>query len=102
MRMITRTLAGAALAIGLGLSVPVGPVSPPSQGSVPLLSLGVSQAEAQTYRAHTRRVARRTARRTSARQSHISTLPGGCVLRGVYHYCGGGYYQPEVQGGATG
>lgn len=44
-----------------------------------------------------RRVARRTARRTAYRTS----LPGGCVRRNAYWYCGGVYYQPVVQNGAT-
>ncbi|MGF1445613.1 MAG: hypothetical protein ACFBRM_05370 [Pikeienuella sp.] len=64
------------------------------------LSLG-SQAEASPYRRSVRRTARRTARRTTARQNYIRSLPGGCALRGAYHYCGGVYYQPVVQGGAT-
>lgn len=65
----------------------------------------LATAEAQTYRAQNRRVARRTARRTSRRVSHrqnyYNSLPGGCVLRSGYHYCGGVYYQPFVQGGRT-
>lgn len=62
-------------------------------------------AQAQTYRAEDRRVARRTARRTSrrvtARNDYLRTLPGGCARRGAYYYCGGVYYQPIVQDGAT-
>ena len=46
-------------------------------------------------------VSRRTARRTVRRQAYIHSLPGGCPLRGAYYYCGGVYYQPVVQNGAT-
>ncbi len=104
MRIIKWTVAGAALAIGLGLSVTVTPVTPMSDTSrigVPGLSIGVQQAEAQTVRAHSRRVSRRTARRTTRRQSYIRSLPGGCAWRAPYHYCGGVYYQPVVQSGST-
>ncbi|MEO0624887.1 MAG: hypothetical protein AAFU49_21750 [Pseudomonadota bacterium] len=75
-----------------------------SLGSATLPSVAVTFATpvaAQTIRAQSRRVARRTARRTTRRQSYIRSLPAGCALRGAYHYCGGVYYQPVVQDGAT-
>ncbi len=45
----------------------------------------------------TRRVARRTTRRVIRRH----TLPGSCVWRAPYHYCGGVYYEPVVESGTT-
>lgn len=66
---------------------------------------GIATAEAGQRLRQSRRVARRTARRTSRRvnrrQNHLDALPGGCVLRAGYQYCGGVYYQPLVQGGRT-
>jgi hypothetical protein len=31
----------------------------------------------------------------------LTVLPAGCAWRAPYHYCGGVYYQPVVEGGAT-
>jgi len=66
---------------------------------------GIAMAEAGPRLRQNRRVARRTARRTSRRvnrrQNYYNALPGGCVLRAGYHYCGGVYYEPIVQGGQT-
>ncbi len=65
------------------------------------ISLGVSEAEAAP-RHQARRVSRRTARRTTRRTVYRHTvLPVGCPLVGVYYYCGGVYYQPMVESGAT-
>jgi hypothetical protein len=64
----------------------------------PRISLGVSEAEALPRH----RVARRTARRTSRRVARRhAVLPVGCPLVGLYHYCGGVYYQPVVESGKT-
>lgn len=65
------------------------------------VTLSMSQAEAQRARRSVRRTARRTARRTSARMNYRQSLPGGCVRRRAYYYCGGLYYEPVVQGGQT-
>ena len=46
---------------------------------------------------HARRVVRRTTRRVIRRNS----LPYSCAWRAPYHYCGGVYYQPFVESGAT-
>jgi hypothetical protein len=66
---------------------------------------GIATAEAGPRLRQNRRVARRTARRTTRRvnrrQDYYNALPGGCVLRAGYHYCGGVYYEPLVQGGRT-
>jgi hypothetical protein len=71
----------------------------------PRVSLGVSQAEAQyVYRGRgmARRSVRRTSRRTSRRVARRhAVLPAGCPLAGLYHYCGGVYYQPVVESGKT-
>ena len=49
-----------------------------------------------------RRTARRTARRTTRRTvRRLTVLPAGCAWRAPYHYCGGVYYQPVVEGGTT-
>jgi hypothetical protein len=74
-------------------------------GGTATLVPGIATAEAGPRLRQNRRVARRTARRTARRvnrrQNHYNALPGGCVLRAGYHYCGGVYYQPLVQGGRT-
>lgn len=41
------------------------------------------------------------ARRTTRRVVRRATLPGGCVWRSPYHYCGGIYYRPIVENGTT-
>ena len=49
-----------------------------------------------------RHAARRTVRRTTRRTvSRLTVLPAGCAWRAPYHYCGGVYYQPVVEGGTT-
>ena len=49
-----------------------------------------------------RHAARRTARRTTRRTvRRLTVLPAGCAWRAPYHYCGGVYYQPVVEGGTT-
>ncbi|GMG81555.1 hypothetical protein LNKW23_07680 [Paralimibaculum aggregatum] len=93
--------AGFALALGLGLTPMVGTSGSAGHGAPALIGFGAAPAAAQTVRAVSRRTARRTSRRTSRRQAYIHSLPGGCVLRGGYHYCGGVYYRPVVQNGAT-
>jgi hypothetical protein len=71
----------------------------PTGDQGPGISLGMSQAEAAPYH---RRVARRTSRRTSRRVARRhAVLPVGCPLVGLYHYCGGVYYQPVVESGKT-
>lgn len=94
--LVKTCLIAAAVAIGWG-----GTVALPTNGNntgVPVV--GVASAVAQV-RGEVRRTARRTARRTTRRQNYYNALPGGCVRRGAYYYCGGVYYQPIVQNGAT-
>lgn len=90
-----------AVACGLFVNVHVDPDIAAGAG----ISVSAPHAQAQSIRAEDRRVARRTARRTSrrtaARQDYLRALPGGCVRRNAYYYCGGVYYQPIVQDGAT-
>ncbi|MEM6677932.1 MAG: hypothetical protein AAF675_08675 [Pseudomonadota bacterium] len=96
--LLATAILAAAFTLGMGLRPEV--AVEPATGALSL-SVATQGAEAQTYRAQSRRVARRTARRTSRRQDYIRSLPAGCVLRGAYHYCGGVYYQPVVQSGTT-
>ena len=69
------------------------------------VSLAVPSAEARVGRPATplsvAGVARRTTRRTVRRVNYYSVLPAGCGWRAPYHYCGGIYYEPVVQGGQT-
>lgn len=91
-------IAAAGLAVAIGSSVEVG-VARHEVAGVTLLAPVIKAEGAMALPA--RRVARRTARRTTARMNYVAALPGGCVLRGLYHYCGGVYYQPVQQDGAT-
>jgi hypothetical protein len=88
-------------AIGLGASIDVDDPQRIAEGLWKAPSVGVTAAEARPARRVARRTARRTTRRTSARINYYASLPAGCVLHGAYHYCGGVYYQPVVQDGAT-
>ena len=97
-KFITTAALAAAFVVGLGMHPKV---ESPSDASTTSLTITHQTAEAQNYRAQSRRVSRRTARRTTRRHSYIRSLPAGCVLRGAYHYCGGVYYQPVVESGAT-
>ena len=97
-KILTTGSFAAAFVVGLGFHPAID--TAPETGTVSL-TLAHETAEAQNYRAQSRRVSRRTARRTSRRQAYLRSLPAGCVLRGAYHYCGGVYYQPVVQSGAT-
>ena len=69
------------------------------------VTLAIPAAEARVGRPATplsvAGVTRRTTRRTVARISYYSALPAGCYWRAPYHYCGGIYYEPVVQGGQT-
>ncbi len=69
------------------------------------VTLAVPSAEARVLRPATplsvAGVARRTTRRTVRRINYYSVLPAGCAWRAPYHYCGGIYYEPVVQGGQT-
>ena len=93
---ITLILIGCAL--GFSGSIDVNRASSPSGFTNPF-ELTTSKAYAAGGRAlrTTRRVARRTTRRVIRRH----TLPGGCVWRAPYHYCGGVYYEPVVESGTT-
>ena len=83
----------AALAVGLfNGSVNVGKF-----GTDTGLSIVTNSAYAAPRHA-ARRTARRTTRRTVRR---LTVLPAGCAWRAPYHYCGGVYYQPVVEGGTT-
>ena len=50
---------------------------------------------------HARRTTRRVVRRTTWRVTRRNSLPYSCAWRAPYHYCGGVYYQPIVESGAT-
>lgn len=104
LKFVALTLMGCAL--GFAASVDVGKVSGPSEFALPFtlaVTLKISEAYARGRRGvrHTRRVARRTARRTTRRFTRRHALPRGCRWRAPYHYCGGVYYQPVVEGGTT-
>jgi len=93
-----------AAAIGLVLGFTASPsVHRSGDGTVSSMSLdlAVSPAAADTYHGVARRTARRTSRRTTRRVARRTSLPGGCIWRAPYHYCGGVYYQPIVEGGQT-
>lgn len=63
---------------------------------------GAAPAQAGPRHREARRVARRTSRRTTRRTvRRLTVLPAGCAWRAPYHYCGGVYYQPVVEGGTT-
>ncbi len=94
-----KSLAGAA-ALAFGLCATLSPIpAPDGSGSAGLLHF--SSATAQQPIPQDRRVSRRTARRTTNRNTYYNALPAGCVRRNAYWYCGGVYYQPVVQNGAT-
>ncbi len=69
------------------------------RGVTEAIELTISKAYAG--RRHARRTTRRVARRTTRRVIRRHSLAHGCVWRAPYHYCGGVYYQPIVESGAT-
>jgi len=69
------------------------------RGVTEVIELTISKAYAA--RRHARRTTRRVARRTTRRVIRRHTLSAGCLWRAPYHYCGGVYYQPIVESGAT-
>lgn len=74
-------------------------------GSVNMVKFGTGAAlfiVTDSAYAAPRHAARRTARRTTRRAvRRLTHLPAGCYWRAPYHYCGGVYYQPVVEGGTT-
>jgi hypothetical protein len=84
-------------AVALAVGVFSGPVHIGNFGIGNGLSIATDSAYAAPRHA-ARRTARRTTRRTVRR---LTVLPAGCVWRAPYHYCGGVYYQPVVEGGTT-
>lgn len=74
-------------------------------GSVHMVKFGTGAALSivtDSAYAAPRHAARRTARRTTRRTvRRLTRLPAGCYWRAPYHYCGGVYYQPVVEGGTT-
>ncbi len=74
-------------------------------GSVNMVKFGTGAALSivtDSAYAAPRHAARRTARRTTRRTvGRLTRLPAGCYWRAPYHYCGGVYYQPVVEGGTT-
>ncbi len=96
LKFVTLALIGCAL--GFAGNMDVNKISGPS-GSTKTFEVTVSKAYAG--RRHARRTKRRVARRTTRRFVRRATLPGRCVWRAPYHYCGGVYYQPIVESGAT-
>ena len=71
-----------------------------TRGVTEAIELTISKAYAGR-RGHGHRTARRVARRTTRRIIRRHSLAHGCVWRAPYHYCGGVYYQPIVESGAT-
>ena len=84
-----------AVALAVGLSA--GSINVSKIGTGAALSVLTDSAYAAPRHA-ARRTARRTTRRTVRR---LTVLPAGCAWRAPYHYCGGVYYQPVVEGGTT-
>lgn len=97
--MITKALS-ILTGLSLGLFVSISIDGSEATDKAVLLSPSKAFAQARPVAA-TRGTARRTARRTTRRVVRRNTLPAGCVRRGAYYYCGGVYYQPVVEGGAT-
>jgi hypothetical protein len=97
-----KLLIGASTVIGCALvfagSMDFNRVSSP-RGVTEAIELTISKAYAG--RRHARRTTRRVARRTTRRVIRRHSLAHGCVWRAPYHYCGGVYYQPIVESGAT-
>jgi hypothetical protein len=97
-----KLLIGASTVIGCALvfagSMDFNRVSGP-RGVTEAIELTISKAYAG--RRHARRTTRRVARRTTHRVIRRHSLAHGCVWRAPYHYCGGVYYQPIVESGAT-
>ncbi len=91
-----RIIIAAAVVFSVGFLGEVRVENAGSQG--PLVSFGVSKAEAGPARRTARRTSRRTTRRVVRRHS---VLPHGCPLAGAYYYCGGVYYQPVIESGTT-
>ena len=84
-------------AVALAVGVFTGSVNVGKFGTGSALSIVTDSAYAAPRHA-ARRTARRTTRRTVRR---LTVLPAGCAWRAPYHYCGGVYYQPVVEGGTT-
>ena len=102
-KLVALTLIGCAL--GLFGSIDRNRVSSVS-GNTMSLEVSISKAYAARRgrghrRAHARRTTRRVARRTTRRVVRRAVLPGGCLWRAPYHYCGGIYYRPIVESGTT-
>ena len=99
---MTRLSIGALAFIGWALvfavSVDFKRVSGPSGFT---MAFEVTVSKAYAGRGHYRRTTRRVARRTTRRVIRRHSLPYGCAWRAPYHYCGGVYYQPIVEGGTT-
>ncbi len=96
MRFLTLLLIGGEF--GLAGSIDLNSVLGP-RGVTEAIELTTSKAYAA--RKHKRRATRRVARRTTRRVIRRHTLAAGCLWRAPYHYCGGVYYQPIVESGAT-
>ncbi len=96
MRFVTLLLIGGAFGFvgSIDLNRVLGP-----RGVTEAIELTTSKAYAA--RRHARRTTRRVARRTTRRVIRRHTLSAGCRWRAPYHYCGGVYYQPIVESGAT-
>ena len=87
--------------VGFGIGLLVDARTETTDQTSMYVLLGIAEAAAAP-RHHVRRVSRRTARRTTRRTVYRhSVLPVGCPLVGAYYYCGGMYYQPVVESGAT-
>ena len=97
MRLISNYL-GAAL-IAAAVAMPVNIEVNQVQSGPPILLIEFSKANAQP-RGAVRRTARRTGRRTARRVARRTSI-AGCSPYRAYYNCGGVYYRPVVEGGAT-
>ncbi len=93
--MRIRILFAAVIGISAGMTGQVG-LNIQSSSISTVIELGVSEALARPAR----RVARRTARRTTHRVNRRQSI-AGCSPYNAYYNCGGVYYRPIVESGAT-
>ncbi len=93
--MRIKILFAAVIGISAGMTGQVGP-NLQSDSISTVIELGVSEAIARPARRTARRTSRRTSRRVSRRHSIA-----GCSRYNAYYNCGGVYYRPVVESGAT-
>lgn len=94
------TVAAITFFVGLGINVEQKRLEGTTLEATFGFGVAMQSAQAQSSsRQVARRTARRTSRRTSARMNYYNRLPGNCVRRIPYYYCGGVYYEETVQNG---